>query len=65
MVNAQVLVAGRLPLASVMQLPVVLSLLSSHVTLRVLFGGKLLPVSVMVLPTVPAVAFRLMSGPTE
>ena len=37
-VNAQVLLAGRLPLASVVQVPDVLSRVPSNVTVRVLLG---------------------------
>src|SRR5919199_239972 len=62
--NAQAFFAGRLPLSSVVQLPVVLSLVSSNLTVRLLLGGKLLPLSVTVLPATPAVKLRLMPGPT-
>jgi hypothetical protein len=70
--NAQLLLAGRLPLASVVQMPDVLSWVPSSVTVRVLPALKLLPHSLTVLPTVPAtvlptvhaIEFRLMTGLT-
>jgi hypothetical protein len=62
MVNAQVLLAGRLPLASVVQVPDVLSAVPSNVTVIVRFGLKLLPLSVTVPPAAPALGFRLMAG---
>jgi hypothetical protein len=63
-VNAQLLLAGRLPLSSAVQVPDVLSGVPSNVTVRLLLALKLLPLSVTVLPTAPAAAFRLMAGLT-
>jgi hypothetical protein len=60
-VNAQLLLAGRVPLASAVQVPDVLSTVPSNVTVIVLFGLKLLPLSVTVLPAAPALGFRLMA----
>jgi hypothetical protein len=61
-VNAQLLLAGRLPRASAVQVPDVPSAVPSYVTVIVLFGLKLLPLSVMVPPAAPALGFRLMAG---
>jgi hypothetical protein len=63
-VNAQSFFAGSLPLSSVVQVPDVLSGVPSNVTVRLLLALKLLPLSVMVLPTAPAAGFRLMAGAT-
>ena len=63
-VNAQVLLAGRLPLSSAVQVPDILSAVPSNVTVIVLFGLKVLPLSVTALSTVPPVPFRLMAGVT-
>jgi hypothetical protein len=64
MVNAQVLLAGKVPLSSAVQVPDVLSALPSNVTVIVLFGLKLLPLSVTALSTAPPLPFRLMAGVT-
>ena len=58
--NAQVLLAGSLPLASAVQVPDVLSAVPSNETVIVLFGLKLLPLSVTVPPAAPALGFKLM-----
>jgi hypothetical protein len=63
-VNVQLLVVARLPLSSAVQVPDVLSGVPSNVTVRLLLASKLLPLSVTVLPTVPAAGFRLMTGVT-
>ena len=59
-VNAQVLLASRLPLSSAVQVPDVLSAVPSNETVIVLFGLKLLPLSVTVPPAAPALGFKLM-----
>jgi hypothetical protein len=61
-VNAQLLLAGRLPLSSAVQVPDVLSGVPSNVTVRLLLALTLLPLSVTALPTTPAAGFRLMTG---
>jgi hypothetical protein len=63
-VNAQLLLAGRLPLSCVVQVPDVLSGVPSKVTVTLLSALKLLPLSVTVLSPAPSVGFRLMAGLT-
>jgi hypothetical protein len=61
-VNAQLLLAGSLPLASVVQVPDVLSAVPSDVTVRLLLALKPLPLSVTALPAGTTVASRLRAG---
>jgi hypothetical protein len=63
-VNAQLLLAGKVPLASAVQVPDVVSAVPSNVTVIVLSGLKLLPLSVTALSTAPPVSFKLMAGVT-
>ena len=63
-VNAQLLLAGRLPRASAVQVPDVLTEALLYLIVSGLFGVKLLPLSVTMLPTGPEVGFRLRAGLT-